>query len=136
MKSLHITPAALKNIEQLSYYDVDNFVKDARRYIKACKEERIICSINHVSSSGMSRDLKFLEFDKKNSKGSLMTFFSVFKILDFKEAKNNRGYFKIGGCGMDMVFHTNYTIIHELHRMGFMTQKQCSILCQKTPQTM
>ena len=42
-------------------------------------------------------------------------------------------YFTIGGCGMDMIFHTNYTIIHRLYKLGFMTKKECEKLCQMTP---
>jgi hypothetical protein len=50
-----------KKIENQQYYSVDQFYKDAERYVKAIKEGRVICSIGSVSRSGMSRTIKFLE---------------------------------------------------------------------------
>ena len=35
------------------------------------------------------------------------------------------------GCGMDMLFATNYDIIHTLHRMKFISKAKCETLAQK-----
>jgi hypothetical protein len=127
----------LKNIQDLEYHSADAFIVRANAYIKAIKENRVICSIGSVSPSGMSRTIKFLECAK--SKGTkpthynFLTFWAMFKILGFKEAKNNRDYFRINGCGMDMIFHTNYTIMHNLKALGFISKKQCDVLAQNTP---
>jgi hypothetical protein len=59
----------------------------------------------------------------------------LFTILGFTKSRSNDFYFSIGGCGMDMIFHTNYTIIHRLHRLGFINKKQCDFLAQQTPTT-
>jgi hypothetical protein len=59
-------------------------------------------------------------------------FYTLFKDLGFTNAKNSNA-FRVSGCGMDMVFHTNYTIMHQLKNLGFITKKECSILAQKTP---
>ena len=45
-------------IDKEPYYSIDNFVSDAKRYILACKARRLICSINTVSPSGMSRTIQ------------------------------------------------------------------------------
>lgn len=113
---------------------LENFVGSAERYIKASRHHAIICNIDTVSSSGMSRTLKFLQMDKsKEGRYSLLQFWDFFKALGFTEAKNSRGYFRVNGCGMDMVFATNYDIIHKLHRLGFITAKECDVLAQRTP---
>ena len=115
----------------------DVFINHAKRYIKAIKEGRMICSIDSVSSSGMSRTIKFLEIGKvktydKETRYSLSNFYQFFEALEYSKAKND-GYFRIGGCGMDMIFHTNYSIINKLGRLGFMDKKACDTLAQRTP---
>jgi hypothetical protein len=93
------------------------------------------CSIGSVSSSGMSRTIKFLAPEKNIKRGEYqyLNFFAFFRILGYTPVKDSH-YFRINGCGMDMVFHTNYSIIHKLHRLGFITKKQCEQLAQATPQ--
>lgn len=125
----------MKVINKGAYYSVESFIESAERYLKAIKERRIICSIGSVSSSGMSRTIKFLapEFNKHSKQFQYLNFFSMFKILGFTEARSKNRYFSISGCGMDMIFHTNYTIIHKLERLGFISKKQCAELAQMTP---
>jgi len=122
-----------KGINKLNYFNTEDFYNSAIRYIKAIKQGRIICTIGSVSSSGMSRTIKFLECSKGTHNYNYLNFFAFFKALNFIEARNKNHYFSIGGCGMDMIFHTNYTIIHRLHRLGFISRKECDYLAQQTP---
>ena len=110
------------------------FIDNAKRYIKAIKEERMICSIGSVSQSGMSRTIKFVELAKSqgNKFHIMLNFFQLFEVLGYQKIKNS-DYFRIHGCGMDMIFNTNYNNIHHLHNLGFMTKKMCDSLAQKTP---
>ena len=62
-----------------------------------------------------------------------LNFYQFFTQLGFAKVKNSNT-FRISGCGMDMIFHTNYTIMHQLCRYGFITKKECENLAQKTPQ--
>lgn len=126
-----INREVLKRIEANEYYSIERFEEDAKRYIKAIKENRVICNIASVSSSGMSRRLSFLEFGVKNKRGYQMTFYSFLNCLGYKVDNNNT--FRVDGCGMDMVFHTNYSIIRDLFNMGFINEKTCKVLEQKTP---
>ena len=125
-----------KAVSKMSHYHIEQFAKDAERYIKAVKEERVICSIGSVSASGMSRTMKFLAPEKNTARKAYqyLNFFAFFKAMGFREAGKYGDYFRINGCGMDMVFHTNYTIIHRLQRYGFISKKQCEKLAQSTPQ--
>ena len=123
----------LSNVEKYGSSEVQQFTQSAKRYIKAIKQGRVICNIESVSASGMSRNLKFLECNGSIKSGfHYQNFFKLFKDLGFKTARNSNA-FKVSGCGMDMVFHTNYTIMHQLENLGFITKKECSILAQKTP---
>ncbi len=125
-----------KRLKLESYYDAEQFVKDGFRYIKAIKEGRVINCVGSVSSSGMSRMMKFLECAKsKHHKNKYM----YLNFIGFMNAMGNKcdrnGFFRIHGSGMDMVFHTNYTIIHKLHRLGFVNKAECKSLAQDTPTT-
>jgi len=112
----------------------DAFVNDAERYIKATKEARMLCSIDSVSKSGMSRTMKFLELksNTKTGRHQVLNFYVFFQVMGYSPVRDS-DYFRINGCGMDMVFHTNYEIIHQLQHLGFITKKTCETLAQRTP---
>jgi hypothetical protein len=116
--------------------DIETFINNAKRYIKAIKENRMICSIGSVSKSGMSRNIKFVELVKSDTsdKHQLYNFYQFFDVLGYTKVKNS-DYFRIGGCGMDMIFHTNYTIIHNLKSIGLVSADECKTLSQNTPYT-
>lgn len=118
----------VKNFPQ--YFEATDFVSSAQSYIKAIKSGRMLCVIKSVSASGMSRVISFHSFEGTGYR----QYWSLFKALGYSEDKNTQG-FRIGGCGMDMVFATNYNIIHKLHSLGFITAKECATLAQKTPTT-
>ena len=126
----------LKNYNKKNTYEIDmeTFLGHANRYIEAIKENRMICSIGSVSRSGMSRTIKFLEMKKNDTSNqhSLKNFYQFFDALGYSKIKNS-DYFRIGGCGMDMIFNTNYTIMHDLKRLGLVSDEECSTLAQKTP---
>jgi hypothetical protein len=145
MQTTEQTPTVLKDkelqkrIEKMDYYNVDSFKSDAKRYIKAIQDNRMVCLIKSVSSSGMSRTIKFCAPEKnKYNKGRFQycNFYQFFKAMGYNESRSKDSCFTIGGCGMDMIFHTNYTIIHRLHRIGMLTKKQCDYLAQQTPTTL
>ena len=125
----------LKNIEKQRYYSIDQFFDDSQRYVKAIKDGRVICSIGSVSRSGMSRTIKFLECSKSQTQPRYfyLNFFSFFRMLGYTETRARDHYFTISGCGMDMIFHTNYTNIHYMHNLGIINKSQCESLCQMTP---
>lgn len=133
IKNIQANKELIKNIEKLNYYNVEQFISDAKTYIKAIKEERMICIIKKVSASGMSRNLKFLSAERgKDKRFYHRQYIYLFTALGYKEVERT-GTFKINGCGMDMVFNTNYNIIRDLKRLGFITDEVCRRLAQKTP---
>jgi hypothetical protein len=135
LKNIESNKDLMKRINNEKYSSIEDFYNNALRYIKAIKEGRVINSIGSVSSSGMSRTIKFCECSGSIKKRyRYYNFYLLFKLLDFTPVKDS-DYFRVNGCGMDMVFHTNYTIIHVLYRLGFMTKKECENLAQQTPTT-
>lgn len=122
-----------KNLKKLYSFNPEDFIRNAERYIKACEENRIFCVIHSVSKSGMSRKLSFYESTfNEDGRGGFLNFTALFVALGYSD-RNKDGKFTVNGCGMDMVFHTNYTIIHSLYSLGMMTKEECEILSQNTP---
>lgn len=116
------------------YYTTESFLNDAKKYIQAVKEGRMLCIIESVSNSGMSRNLKFNSCEKnQNSKTHYYRNYTLlFTALGFTRVKDSYS-FRIGGCGMDMIFHTNYTIIRKFLNLGIINEKQAKALEQMTP---
>lgn len=122
-----------KNFKKLYNFTSEDFVINAERYIKACRENRIFCIIHSVSKSGMSRKLSFNEANFNNEKRcNFLNFTALFTALGYSD-RNKDGQFTVNGCGMDMVFYTNYSIIHSLYNLGMITKEECDTLSQNTP---
>ncbi len=128
-KKIEANKELMKSINNISYFSVETFIEHALDYISAIKDKRMFCVIDSVSASGMSRVIHFHSW----SKCYYRNYWSMFKALGFSEISNS-GAFRISGCGMDMIFHTNYTNMHNLQRLGFISKKQCESLAQLTPQ--
>lgn len=135
IKSIKSNKELNKNLlDAYSYTDTpyQNFIDDAKTYLKAIKEQRMVCTIPHVSKSGMSRIIKFNSTEGKNRKYWVRQYYTLFCALGYSYRRNHNGFF-ISGCGMDMVFHTNYTNCHVFNRIGIISKAQCSKLAQMTP---
>ena len=139
MNTITLSNEVKKVITKNEYYNESDFIKDAQTYIKAIKEGRVICSVVSVSTSGMSRQIKFLSCEVSNYKDEVSNYYrqfnSMLQCLGFRYNKN-KYCISVSGCGMDMIFHTNYTVIHSLKNMGFITKEDCEKLCQMTPTNM
>ena len=127
--SIKLSAEVQKNITKESYYSETDFVNDAKAYIAAVKSGRILYTVTSVSKSGMSRNISVESFEGKMTGGHYRNYIGFLRALGYKI--DGFGSVKIGGCGMNMLFATNYNIIHSLHRMGFVSKKECGVLCQK-----
>lgn len=86
--------------------------ESARAYLLSIlgKQEKptLYTSLKHVSSSGMSRDMKVLvALD-----GQILDVTYYVGKLDIGTLKERNGQrvIRVGGCGMDMGFHVVYTV--------------------------
>lgn len=135
MENVTLSKEVLKAITNNSYYDEGLFLSDAKSWIKAIKEGRVVCSVVSVSRTGMSRKLKFLSYElnlTKGEKGYYRQFNSMLECLGYKVKDYS---ITVNGCGMDMIFNTNYNIMHAFKHMGIITKEECSVLSQSTPTT-
>jgi len=122
-----------KAIAKLSHYSMEQFDKTAKQYIAAIREARMFCIIESVSRSGMSRNLKFISAERDTEgRNWFSNYYAFFRCMGYSPAKDGDA-FRIGGCGMDMVFHTNYSIMHRLESLGYITKEECECLAQLTP---
>ena len=86
---------------------ITNEKKEALRELKhLCKGSRIYARVNHVSSSGMSREITFRVL-KKNSLYNITGL--IQKITGYSWGRSWDGI-RVGGCGMDMIFNTLYVV--------------------------
>jgi len=124
-----------KRINKLQFYNETDFISDAKCYIKALKEGRLRYSVIKVSASGMSRQIQIISCERAGSyktKGQSFyyrQYYTFLKVIGYRWNKD-RDAIIVSGCGMDMLFHTNYNIIHRLTRLGFINKKQCAKLSQ------
>lgn len=126
-KSTNIKSIMSRTEKQIAeFLQSEDGKRNAERFIKALKEQRIVVSIPHVSSSGMSRIIRFREINryKWDSKYhySIYQFDWFFEQLGWSYDKNWEGI-RVGGCGMDMVFHTLYSVCGTLKYHGFKVPK-------------
>lgn len=117
--------------KKAEYLQSEEGKRNAERFIKALKEGRLVCSVKSVSSSGMSRVISFCEVAKigypKKDRYALYQFNWFFKNLGWTYV-NSRDAIRVGGCGMDMIFHVLYSVCGTLEYYGFKMPKDWSSL--------
>jgi len=135
LKAIEADIEISKRLRNERYYCKERFVEDCKCYIKAIKQSKVICIIGKVSKSGMSRKMKFLSCEVAQTQPTkgyyYRSYIAMLEMLGYKVDIN--GYTRVNGCGMDMVFATNYNIIHKLQDLNLITKKECAKLAQKTP---
>ena len=110
------------NHRRNEYYCSSEFINDARRYVKAVDDQRMLCVINSVSRMGDSRTMRFLAPEKNphDKYYNYLNFNGLFVALGYKRSKHD--FFIIGGGGMDMVFHTNDSVLRRFETLGIITK--------------
>jgi len=126
---IKITKEITKRLSMERYYDEESFINDCKSYIKAVQSGRILYKVMTVSKSGMSRTISISSFEGTMTQGYYKNYINLLEAMGYKI--NDNGDAKITGCGMNMLFATNYNIIHSLHKMKFISQAKRDILAQK-----
>jgi len=130
MVKIELKKEMLKAIDNLDYYTQEDFIKDCNIYIKALKSGRLQYRVTNVSKSGMSRDILISSYEGSMNKGYYRNYTLMLEVLGYKFASKYSSEIKISGCGMNMLFATNYNIIHAFKRIGLINQKSCDVLSQ------
>jgi hypothetical protein len=130
MKKVELNKEMIKVIEPMDYYTQQDFIRDCNIYIKALKSGRLQYRATNVSKSGMSRDILISSYEGSMNKGYYRNYTLMLEVLGYKFASKYSSEIKVNGCGMNMLFATNYNIIHTFKNIGLINKKQCDILSQ------
>lgn len=94
--------------------------RNAARFIKAAKEGRIVVTVKHVSTSGMTREISVNEVVTLSNGNFAMYQFNWFlHEMGWAWGRTYTDAVKVGGCGMDMRFHLIYSTLGTLDYYGF-----------------
>jgi hypothetical protein len=122
--------AGLKKVDM----PVERFISDAQTYITAVRDRRISYTVDTVSKSGMSRTLIITSCERSRWEGKVSYHYrqynTMLQAMGYSVKRGYRDSIRVQGCGMNMIFATNYNIVWTLHRLGFISRKQCDVLCQ------
>lgn len=128
MRNIKLSKEIEKLISENEYYSIEDFIKDCNCYIKALKSGRLQYKVTHVSKSGMSRDINIQSYEGNMTKGYYRQYSNLTEVLGYKRV--NWADIRVNGCGMNMLFATNYNIVNDFKRMNLITSKECEALCQ------
>ena len=113
---------------------VEWFISDAQTYIRAVADRRISYAVDTVSKSGMSRTLIITSCERSRWENKVSYHYrhynTMLQAMGYSVKRGYRDSIRVHGCGMNMLFATNYNIIWTLCRLGFISRKKCAVLCQ------
>ncbi len=137
MHAINSDPEISKRLKRENFTNAEDLAENFLRYVRAVRDGRAFVRIESVAKSGMSRVMAFYEMapTEERSDGRkfmLLNFRQMFRLLGYTFPPNREG-FRVDGCGMDMVFHVNYSTMHTLERLGVITAKERATLAQMTP---
>ena len=124
----------MKQNEINRYLETNEGKQNAKRFILALEEKRLLCVVKNVSSSGMSRQIFFGEMHFEdhrplgNSSAAVYQFNWFFGQLGFRYRQDS-ALVSVYGCGMDMIFHTLSNVCGILKEAGFVLPSDWSSLC-------
>ena len=132
-KNIENNKELLKGLKKVDM-PIERFIDDAQTYLRAVKERRISYTVDTVSKSGMSRTLLITSCERWRWDGKIRYYYrqynTMLQAMGYNVKRGYRDSIKVAGCGMNMLFATNYNIVWSLHRLGFISRKQCDVLCQ------
>jgi len=86
--------------------------EEARAFLLSILESQktptLYTNLKHVSSSGMSRDMKVLAVIDEQIRD--VTWYVARLGVGTLKERNGQRVIRVGGCGMDMGFHVVYTV--------------------------
>ena len=131
MQNITLSKDIEKRLSKEEYYTKEMLLDDIQDYIKALKEGRLQYLVMSVSQSGMNRNIliQSCEQNKSNNNFYFRQYSRMFEMLNYKLDKNYN--VKVSGCGMNMLFATNYYLIHTFKSMNIILKDEADVLSQK-----
>jgi len=108
-----IVDQAVKNNE---YATIESATQQMKCIVNAMKTGKILAKVDHVSTSGMTRHISFYYIYK----GRLCSIANTWigrELFDYTSRANGwtmKRFYKVQGCGMDMIFNTLYNWHYQL----------------------
>ena len=130
MQTINLTKEMIKRLESNEYYSKEDFINDCKTYIKALKSGRLQYRVTNISKSGSSRDILISSFEGSMTKGYYRNYINMLEVLGLNFVSKYSSEIRVKGCGMNMLFATNYNIIHTFKNIGLINNKQCETLAQ------
>ena len=131
MQNITLSKETEKRLSKEEYYTKEMLLDDIQDYIKALKEGRLQYLVMNVSSNGMSRNIliQSCEQSKTSNNFYFRQYTRMFEMLGYKLDKDYN--IRVSGCGMNMLFATNYNLIHTFKNMNIISAAEAEILAQK-----
>ena len=131
MENITLSKDIEKRLSKEEYYTKEMLLEDIQDYIKALKEGRLQYLVRNVSQSGMNRNIliQSCEQNKNNNNFYFRQYSRMFEMLNYKLNKDYN--IRVSGCGMNMLFATNYNLIHTFKNMNIISESEAEILAQK-----
>ena len=131
MQNITLSKETEKRLSKEEYYTKEMLLNDIQDYIKALKDGRLQYLVMNVSQSGMNRNIliQSCEQSKTNNSFYFRQYSRMFEMLNYKLDKNYN--IKVVGCGMNMLFATNYYLIQTFKSMNIVSENEANILAQK-----
>ena len=131
MQNITLSKDIEKRLSKEEYYTKEMLLDDIQDYIKALKEGRLQYLVIKVSPNGMSRNIliQSCEQNKTNNNFYFRQYSRMFEMLNYKLDKDYN--IRVSGCGMNMLFATNYYLIQTFKSMNIISDSEADILAQK-----
>ena len=131
MQNITLSKETEKRLSKEEYYTKEMLLNDIQDYINALKEGRLQYIVIKVSPNGMNRNLliQSCEQNKTNNNFYFRQYSRMFEMLNYKLDKDYN--VRVSGSGMNMLFETNYNLIHTFKNMNIITEAEAEILAQK-----
>ena len=131
MQNITLSKETEKRLSKEEYYTKEMLLDDIQDYIKALKEGRLQYIVMNVSSNGMNRTIfiQSCEQSKTNNSFYFRQYSRMFEMLNYKLDKDYN--IRVSGCGMNMLFATNYYLIQTFKSMNIISAAEADILAQK-----
>ena len=127
-KNVEADKDIMRKLSKEKHYSTDDLIRDINTYINAVKSGRISYDVIAVAKSGMSRTIKITSCEKGKERYYYRQYQVMLGILGETVVGDT---IRVYGCGMNMLFATNYNLIRMFRRLGFISKKQCDTLAQK-----
>ena len=131
MQNITLSKNIEKRLLKEEYYNKELLLRDIELYINALKEGRLQYLVTKVSPNGMNRNIliQSCEQSKNTNNFYFRQYTRMFEMLGYKLDKDYN--IRVSGSGMNMLFATNYNLIHTFKNMNIITDAEAEILAQK-----